>query len=60
MALFELTGDGLAPIAQTTFTALGLLERSNIQRAVRKHSAAITPGTKTIVAAGRTLTTGSG
>src|SRR5690606_4979436 len=36
---------------QTTFTALGLLERSNIQRAVRRYVAAITPGIRTMVLA---------
>lgn len=51
MALYELTGDSLAPIAQQTFTELGLLERSHIQRAVRTHITAITPGIKTMVLA---------
>ena len=39
MALFELTINGLAPIAQTTFAALGMRERSDIQPAVRIHIA---------------------
>lgn len=51
VALYGLTGDSLAPIAQKTFTELGLLERSNIQRAVRAHITAITPGIKTMVLA---------
>lgn len=51
MALYELAGDSLSPIAQRTFAELGLLERSNIQRAVRAHIAAITPGIKTMVLA---------
>ena len=51
MALFEMTAAGLAPIAPTTFTQLGLLERADIQRAVRSHIAAITPGVKTMVLA---------
>ena len=51
MALYELTDDSLAPIAQKTFTELGLLERSNIQRAVRSHITAITPGIRTMVLA---------
>ncbi|MBW8844499.1 MAG: hypothetical protein JF607_05955 [Burkholderiales bacterium] len=51
MALFEMTGMGLAPIAQSTFTALGLRERFDIQQAVRKHIGAITPDVKTMVLA---------
>lgn len=51
MALFELTDDGLKPIAQKTFATLGLLERTHIQRALRNHIAAITPGIKTMVLA---------
>jgi hypothetical protein len=51
MALFEMTPTGLSPIAPRTFTQLGLLERSDIQRAVRSHIAAITPGVKTMVLA---------
>jgi hypothetical protein len=51
MSLYEITGESLKPIAQKTFAALGLLERTNIQRAVRTHIAAITPGVKTMVLA---------
>lgn len=51
MALYELTSEGIAQIGQTTFAALGLLERSNIQRALRAHICAITPGIKTMVLA---------
>ena len=51
MALFEMTAEGLAPIASKTFTQLGLLERADIQKAVRSHIAAITPGVKTMVLA---------
>ena len=51
MALYELTDDGLMPIAQSTFTALGLRERANIQQAVRKNIRAITPGIETMVLA---------
>lgn len=51
MALYEMTKDRLTPISQQTFTALGLLERSDIQKAVRGHIAAITPGVRTMVLA---------
>ncbi len=51
MALFELTEEGLTPIAQKTFTELRLLERPNIQKALRNHIAAVTPGSKTMVLA---------
>lgn len=51
MALYEINGESLTPIARRTFTELGLLERTNIQRAVRTHIAAITPGVKTMVLA---------
>lgn len=51
MALFELTDTGLAQVEQSTFTELRLLERANIQRAVRAHINAITPGVKTMVLA---------
>lgn len=50
MALYEIAGDGLKPFAQKTFTDTGMLER-RIQRAVRAHIAAITPGVKTMVLA---------
>ena len=51
MALYEISGERLTPISQKTFTELGLLERANIQRVVRTHIAAITPGVKTMVLA---------
>ncbi len=51
MALYQLTGGEIASIDQTTFTALGLLERSNIQRALRSQISAIMPGTKVMVLA---------
>jgi len=51
MALYEMTGDSLKAIDQRTFTELGLLERRNIQRALRTHIAAITPNVKTMVLA---------
>ncbi|MWL87157.1 hypothetical protein [Cupriavidus sp. SW-Y-13] len=51
MALYEISGEKLTPIGQRTFAELGLLERANIQRAVRTHIAAITPGVRTMVLA---------
>lgn len=51
MALYELTGMSLAQVQQSTFSALGLLERTDIQRAVRAQINAITPGIKTMVLA---------
>ncbi|MBF3882669.1 hypothetical protein ISG07_04590 [Burkholderia pseudomallei] len=51
MALYEITGESLKPIVQKTFTEIGLLERANIQRAIRTHIAAITPNVKTMVLA---------
>lgn len=51
MALFEIAGDGLKPIPLNTFGNLGLYERADIQRAVRAHIEAITPGVRTKVLA---------
>jgi hypothetical protein len=51
MALFEMSGDSLKPIALGTFGTLGLRERTDIQRAVRAHIEAITPGVRTKVIA---------
>ncbi|MBZ5789220.1 hypothetical protein K8353_03790 [Burkholderia contaminans] len=51
MALFEIAGDSLHPISLGTFGNLGLRERSDIQRAVRAHIEAITPGVRTKVIA---------
>lgn len=51
MALYEISGEKLTPISQKTFTELGLLERGNIQRAIRTHITAITPGVRTMVLA---------
>lgn len=51
MALFEITGGSLQPITSKTFSELGLLERTNIQRALRTHIASITPNAKTMVLA---------
>src|ERR1700748_770975 len=51
MALYEMTGENLEAIDPTTFTELGLLERQNIQKALRTHIAAITPNVKTMVLA---------
>ncbi len=49
MALYEMTGESLKTIEPKTFTELGLLERQNIQKAIRTHIAAITPNVKTMV-----------
>lgn len=51
MALYEMTGESLQSIDPKTFTELGLLERQNIQKALRTHIAAITPNVKTMVLA---------
>ncbi|WP_430226938.1 hypothetical protein [Paraburkholderia tropica] len=51
MALFEIAGDSLQPIPLDTFGNLGLRERTDIQRAVRAHIEAITPGVRTKVLA---------
>lgn len=51
MALYEMTGESLKAIDPKTFTELGLLERANIQRAIKTHIAAITPKVKTMVLA---------
>lgn len=51
MALYEMTGASLKTIEPKTFTELGLLERQNIQRAIRAHITAITPNVKTMVLA---------
>lgn len=51
MALYEISGETLTPIHQSTFARLGILERQNIQRAIRTHIAAITPGVRTMVLA---------
>ncbi|WP_186079292.1 hypothetical protein [Burkholderia gladioli] len=51
MALFEMAGDSLTSIPLGTFGTLGLRERTDIQRAVRAHIEAITPGIKTKVIA---------
>lgn len=51
MALYEMTGERLNAIDPKTFTELGLLERQNIQKALRTHIAAITPNVKTMVLA---------
>ena len=51
MPLYEMTGESLVPVPEKTFTELGLLERANIQRTIRAHIAAITPGVRTMVLA---------
>ncbi|HKR38406.1 MAG TPA: hypothetical protein VJU59_01805 [Paraburkholderia sp.] len=49
MALYEMTGESLKEIRPQTFTQLGILERQNIQKAIRAHITAITPNVKTMV-----------
>ncbi|MGF6739595.1 hypothetical protein [Paraburkholderia atlantica] len=51
MSLFEISNDGLHPISLATFGSLGLQERGDIQKAVRSHIGAITPGVRTKVIA---------
>nr|WP_315212519.1 hypothetical protein [uncultured Duganella sp.] len=51
MPLYEMTGNGLSNIEPKTFTELGLLERQNIQKAIRTQIRAITPNSKTMVLA---------
>lgn len=51
MALYEMTGSGLNTIDPASFTKLGILERQNIQKAIRTHIQAITPNAKTMVLA---------
>lgn len=51
MALYELSDNRLAEIAQASFTQLGVRERENIQRALRLRIEAITPGVRTMVLA---------
>lgn len=43
MPLFELDGDRLDPIQEGSFVALGIGERSHLQRALRDHLEAIAP-----------------
>lgn len=49
--LYEMTGNSLTAVPERTFTELGLQERANIQRAIRTHIEAITPGVNTMVLA---------
>lgn len=51
MPLYEMAGNTLIPVAERTFTELGLLERYNIQKAISSHIGAITPGVNTMVLA---------
>lgn len=52
MALYELSGEHtLAPVQLSTFTHLGVRERDHLQRALRAHIDAITPGVRTMVLA---------
>ncbi|WP_311221286.1 MULTISPECIES: hypothetical protein [unclassified Acidovorax] len=52
MALYELSGDHtLDPVQLSSFTDLGVYERSHLQRALRANITAITPGVRTMVLA---------
>lgn len=51
MALYEISNDTLTPINESTFAKLGLLERKNIQRALRALINTVTPGIETMVLA---------
>ncbi|MGF6840167.1 RecB family endonuclease NucS [Paraburkholderia youngii] len=51
MALYEMTGESLQEIRPQTFAQLGIIERQNIQKAIRSHIAAITPNVKTMALA---------
>lgn len=51
MPLFEMSGDSLTQITGRTFTDLGMMERNNLQRAIRASIEAITPGIRTMVLA---------
>lgn len=51
MALYEISNNTLTPINESTFTKLRLLERANIQRALRAHINTVTPGIETMVLA---------
>jgi hypothetical protein len=49
MPLYEITNNRLAAISRTTFTELGMQERSDILKAVRSNIGALTPGIRTMV-----------
>ncbi|MBV7542236.1 hypothetical protein [Acidovorax sp. sic0104] len=52
MALYEISeSNTLSPIPATTFSSRGLYERDNLQKALRAHIHAITPGADTMVLA---------
>lgn len=51
MPIYEMTSNALRVIPPTTFTDMGLAERSDIQRIFRAHIEAITPNVKTMVLA---------
>jgi hypothetical protein len=48
MPLFRLSGDGIAQVAETTFSALGIRERGDLQRILRANVAVIAPDTRVI------------
>lgn len=43
MAIFELSPDGLKPLTETRFSAAGVQERRDLQRALREHIGVIAP-----------------
>src|SRR4051812_15171162 len=48
MAIFELTADRIHQFKETTFSAVGLKERSDLQRLLRSQIEVISPGTLVI------------
>lgn len=48
MPIYELGPESIRPIEATTFTALGLLERRDLQRLIREHISVISPDTMVI------------
>ncbi len=51
MALFEFENDSLTAVPPTDFFTIGLRERQDIQRVLRRNIASITPGVETMVLA---------
>ena len=51
MPIFELTGESLNPIDDSTFAIMGLRERQDLQKAIRSSIKAITPDVDTMVLA---------
>lgn len=52
MALYEMSGENtLAPIPLTSFSSMGVYERTHLQKGLRAQISAITPGVETMVLA---------